>query len=113
MALRSLQPQHRGRPRVQVNPTMRAVTGPMMPSPSGPTGMYAGTPPLPQNPVIQRIRELMASLTGPPGIRLAASTDRQARYFGTELVGTGPYPFGPPSVNRPVDLEVAPIKALG
>jgi hypothetical protein len=58
------------------------------------------------------VRDILPGLSGPPGIRLAQSTDRAARYFGTDAVPTTRYPLtGPKQVNRPVDLEVAAIKS--
>jgi hypothetical protein len=77
-----------------------------------PMGMYAGNPPLPQNPRVVLVDQLHESLMGPPGIRLAMSTNRGGRYFGTDAVPAPRYPTGPPKVNRPQDLEMAPVQAL-
>lgn len=77
-----------------------------------PIGMYAGNPPLPQQPRVVLVDQLHESLTGPPGLRLSASTNRTGRYWGTDAVPAPRYPTGPPRVNRPEDLELAPVQAL-
>lgn len=74
-------------------------------------GMYSGYGALPQDPRTALTREILPGMSGPPGIRLSGSTDRAARYFGTDAVPPVRYPLtGPKTVNRPIDLEVAALK---
>jgi hypothetical protein len=79
-----------------------------------PIGMYAGQPPLPQQVRVHLVDQLHESLAGPPGPRLSQSTNRNGKYWGTDVVPAPRYPTGPPKskANRPEDLEMAPIQAL-
>lgn len=74
-------------------------------------GWYAQDP-LPVDPVLTRLKEWLASLKGPPGVRLAATNDPSSRYFGTDLI---PAILTPESVhskvNQPGDLELALLQA--
>jgi hypothetical protein len=78
-----------------------------------PIGSYAGNPPLPMTPRTMLVDRTHDSLMGPPGIRLSMSTNRAARYWGTNAVPSVLYPDQQrPKANRPELLEVAPISAM-
>lgn len=77
-----------------------------------PIGMYAGNPPLPQDPDVTRRDELLDSMLGEPGLRLALSSDQSSVYYGTDAIPAPRFPLtGPVKVNRDFQLEVAGLQA--
>jgi hypothetical protein len=76
--------------------------------PRQPIGMYTGNPPLPTTPRVTLTEQLLASFRGgSAGLRLSASTARNERYVGTDVIRTPTYPSGPRRVNRPDQLALA------
>lgn len=93
--------------------TLRTLFGLGDVDPRQPIGRYAGNPPLPATPPATLTEQLLGSLRGgDAGVRLGASTARNERYFGIDVIQTPAYPTGPPPANRPQDLELAAVQAL-
>jgi hypothetical protein len=90
---------------------MRPFRSPSQPPPLSGIGYYTGSP-LPVDPVRRLLSDLLGSLKGPPGIRLAETNDPSAKYMGTNLI---PAKLNvntvPAKVNQPSDLEQALLQA--
>jgi len=54
---------------------------------------------------VTRLKEVWASLTGPPINRLAGTHDPTAVYYGLDQIPPHTYPLGPPAANREADFE--------
>jgi hypothetical protein len=67
---------------------------------------------LPQDPRAALTREILPTMSGTPGIRLAASTAGNSQFYrGTDQLPPIRFPLtGPPKVNQPKDLETAAFK---
>jgi hypothetical protein len=79
-------------------------------TPQASIGAYTGIE-LPQDPRAILTAQLLPAMTGPPGLRLSESTNRQGRYFGTDIVPPQRFPLsGPPHANQPEELEAAAFK---
>ena len=77
-------------------------------------GAYSECP-LPQDPRAALLAQFLPTMTGAgpssAGVRLAASTDRAHKYFGTDGLPPLRFPLsGSPTVNQPGDLETAIFK---
>lgn len=67
---------------------------------------------LPQDPRTALTREILPTMSGAAGMRLAASTSGNSRFYrGTDGMPPIRFPLtGPPKVNQPKDLETAAFK---
>lgn len=74
-------------------------------------GIYQGHQ-LAQDPRAALTREILPTMSGAAGMRLAASTSGNSRFYrGTDQVAPVRFPLtGPPKVNQPKDLETAAFK---
>jgi hypothetical protein len=84
------------------------------PPPQVSIGQYAECP-LPQDPRATLLSNLLPTQLGLgpsiAAVRLGASTDRPAHYYGTNRLAPLRYPLsGPPKINQPEDLETAIYK---
>jgi len=81
------------------------------PAPLSGIGYYRQSP-LPVDPVRTLLGNFLASLKGPPGIRLAASNDPSLKYMGTDLIPARlTVQTVPAKVNTPTDLEQALLQS--